>query len=111
MPVFLFAALLVALVAVLFALQNVAPVTVAFLTWTFSGSLAVVVILATLAGAVAALLALLPALIRGRVQRSRLQRQVAELESRVQALPSGARVPGPPPVHTRGPVEPPPVDR
>jgi uncharacterized integral membrane protein len=46
----LFLALLIFAVAVLFSAQNAIPVTLSFITWKFSASLAIVVFLAMLAG-------------------------------------------------------------
>ena len=85
MQAFLVLALLIALGAATFALQNVVPVTVVFLAWTVTGSLAMVVLLAVLAGVIAALLACLPAMVRTRLQVRRLRRQVAELEGPARA--------------------------
>lgn len=46
----LFLALLIFAVAVVFSAQNAIPVTLSFITWKFSASLAIVVFLAMLAG-------------------------------------------------------------
>jgi len=46
----LFLALLVLAVAVVFSAQNAGPVTLAFIKWQFSASLAIVVFLAMLTG-------------------------------------------------------------
>ncbi len=81
MQVFMFGALAISFVAVLFALQNIVPVTVAFLGWTFEGSLAIVLFVALVAGALISLLASVPALVRGRLTSSHLRRQVAALEA------------------------------
>ncbi len=51
MQVFLLIALAIALVAVMFALQNIVPVTVAILAWTFEGSLALLLFVALIVGA------------------------------------------------------------
>ncbi|MDD5068574.1 MAG: LapA family protein [Candidatus Pacebacteria bacterium] len=52
--------LLLGSVAVIFALQNVAVVTVSFFSWKLEGSLAVILLLALSAGIVTALLIVLP---------------------------------------------------
>jgi uncharacterized integral membrane protein len=80
MPGYLVLAIVIGLVAALFALQNVAPVSVAFLMWRFDGSLAVVLLLTLLTGAVAALLAVRPTIVRTRWQVRRLRQRVGELE-------------------------------
>ncbi|MGD0234278.1 MAG: LapA family protein [Syntrophorhabdales bacterium] len=50
--VILFFAVLIVAAAVIFSAQNAATVTLSFITWTFSASLAIVVFLAVLAGMV-----------------------------------------------------------
>ena len=80
MQVFLILALMVALLASLFTLQNMAPVTVVFLIWTFHGSLALVLFLALAAGAVICIFASLPALIRGKLTIAGQKKQIAQLE-------------------------------
>jgi uncharacterized integral membrane protein len=72
-----------AIVAVLFAMQNVTQVTVTAGFWSFDGSLALV-LLATLGlGALIAGLVSSPAMIRRQWKVARLGRQVAELERQV----------------------------
>jgi len=50
MQIFLFFALIISLLAVIFAVQNTAPVTVSFAIWKFPGSLALVLLAALAAG-------------------------------------------------------------
>jgi len=76
----LVAALLIVFVAVAFSLQNAVPITIQFFSWTFQGSL-VLVLLTTLAvGVIISLVASLPS----QVKRSRLiahhQKTIVELE-------------------------------
>jgi len=72
-----------AIVAALFAMQNIAPVTVTVGFWSFEGSLALV-LLATLGlGALIAGLVSSPAMIRRQWNVARLTRQVAELEGKL----------------------------
>jgi uncharacterized integral membrane protein len=80
MQAFLLVALAVALIAVIFALQNVGPVTVAFLIWTFDGSLALVLFSALIAGALVSLLASVPTLVKQRWAATSLKKRVAALE-------------------------------
>lgn len=68
---------------VIFILQNAVPVSVVFLSWHIDASLAVVLLLAVLAGAVMALLATLPSLIRDTWRYSRLQADRDRLEVEV----------------------------
>ena len=77
MQVFLLIALVIALIGVMFALQNIVPVTVAFLTWTWEGSLALALFVALLGGALEA----------------ELDSQRLKLEA-AQKRPSGAPSPG-----------------
>jgi uncharacterized integral membrane protein len=85
MQIVLLLALAVALVAVLFALQNVVPVTVSFLAWTFEGSLALVLFVALVAGAVVSFLASLPTLVGRRRAESQARKRIAELEASLSA--------------------------
>lgn len=66
--------------AVLFALQNNVPVTVAFILWRFDSTLAVVLLVALGLGAFIAALVSTPSVIRGQWGGTRLRRQVAGLE-------------------------------
>ncbi len=81
MQIFLFGALAVSLLAVLFALQNLVPVTVAFLGWTFQGSLALVLFVAFVVGALASFLASVPAMVRSGRSRSHQRQTIAALEA------------------------------
>jgi len=81
MQIFVFLALLIAIIAVVFALQNTLIVTVSFLFWKFTGSLALVLLLALAVGALISFLASLPALVRGKWSRRNLRKQATKLES------------------------------
>jgi lipopolysaccharide assembly protein A len=65
--IFILFALVIAVVAVIFALQNIYVVTVSFFIWNFKGSLALVLLGALAVGLLIGLLAALPGLVRGRV--------------------------------------------
>ena len=69
--------------AVLFALQNVAPVTVTLAFWSFEGSLALVLLLTLGLGALIAGLVSSPAMIRRQWNIARLGRKVADLEKKL----------------------------
>ena len=56
MQVFLFIAVLIAVLAVIFALQNAVPITVSFLFWKAESSLALILILAFIAGLITSFL-------------------------------------------------------
>lgn len=81
MQIFVFLALFIAVIAVIFALQNTLPVTISFLFWQFHGSLALVLLVALAVGAVISFLASLPTLLRGQWSMRKLRKQAAELES------------------------------
>ena len=66
MQIFLFFALIIAVVAVFFALQNNDPANVKFAVWEFNSSLAFVLLLALLAGALISFLFSLPSNLRAR---------------------------------------------
>ncbi len=73
-------ALLVAFLAIVFTLQNMAPVTVVFLAWTYHGSLALVLFLALAAGALICFFASLPALIKRKWTIAGQKKKLAQLE-------------------------------
>ena len=81
MTVTLLAALILAVLMVVFALQNAVPVTITFLSWRFEGSLALVLILSFAAGAVLGLLAALPSFIRKSRTISSQQRKIQDLSA------------------------------
>ncbi len=58
---------------VIFALQNVQTVMVTFLGWGFEGSVALIVILALLAGIIISWLMAIPSFIRGMMNESKLR--------------------------------------
>jgi uncharacterized integral membrane protein len=84
MQVFLIAALMVAIVAVAFAIQNAVPVTVNFLTWRFESSLALTLLIALAVGVLVSLLASLPSMIRRHRTISHLQGRIRDLEKDLQ---------------------------
>ena len=81
MQILLFVSLAVAIVTVVFALQNNAPTTLSFLTWTFEGSLAVAILGAVAAGALASFFAALPGLLRLKWHLRSARARVAQLEA------------------------------
>lgn len=72
-----------AIVAALFAMQNIAPVTVTVGFWSFEGSLALVILVTLGLGALIAGLVSSPAMIRRQWNVARLGRQVNELEHKL----------------------------
>lgn len=78
--VFLFLALIVAAVAVIFALQNTMPVTVAFFMWQFDQSLALVLLSAMALGVLIAVFTMLPSIIRGKWRLAGKQKKISAME-------------------------------
>jgi uncharacterized integral membrane protein len=85
MQMFFLAALAFALVAVMFALQNIVPVRVAFLAWTFEGSLALVLFVAVIVGAVISMLVSVPSIVKAKWTANGLRKQIAALEAELDA--------------------------
>src|SRR5262245_66616024 len=80
MIIFAFASMLIALLAVLFALSNTAPASVNFVVWSFQGSLALILLGALFSGILISFLGTLPSLVRNRwtIRQLRKKLQAAE---------------------------------
>lgn len=91
MQLILILGIIVAIGAVVFALQNIALVTVTLAVWTFEGSLAVVLLFALGLGALIAGLLSSPAVIRGQWTIGRQRSRIADLERQLAALEQGRR--------------------
>ncbi|MEA4909703.1 MAG: LapA family protein [Chloroflexi bacterium] len=81
MQIFIVIALVIAILAVVFALQNLATVTVTFFIWSIDASLALVLLVTLAVGVLISLLASLPGLIRGRWTVSGQKKKLAALEA------------------------------
>jgi uncharacterized integral membrane protein len=86
MQIFIIIALLIAIVAVIFALQNTAAVTVAFLFWSVDSSLALVLLVTLLGGVLISILTSLPGSIRSKWTISSQKKKLVALESERDAL-------------------------
>jgi uncharacterized integral membrane protein len=85
MQVLLILALVIAIITVIFAVQNAMPVTVSFLVWQFvNAPLALVLLLAVGLGLLISLLVSVPTMAGNRWTISRLKKRVAELEKSIQ---------------------------
>ena len=86
MPLFIIAALVIALAAIVFALQNPAPVVVNFLAWQTQGSLALVFLVTLAIGVLLGLLVCTPALLRRgwsvSHQKRKVEHALAELQEK-----------------------------
>ncbi len=80
MIVLLIVALLIAVLAIIFAVQNAAPVTVTFLLWQFQGSLALILLLTFVLGVMVALLAVLPGIVRRSREIAGYKKKLAEVQ-------------------------------
>jgi lipopolysaccharide assembly protein A len=81
MQIFLILALVIAIIAVIFALQNLVAVTVTFLAWSIHGSLALVLLVSMAAGVLVSVLASLPGIVRGKWTNTSQKRKLAALEA------------------------------
>ena len=82
MQSFLIVALGLAILTVIFALQNAIPVGVTFLVWKFEGSLALVLMLTFALGVLVSLLVSIPAIVKRRSVISNQTKKIEELENR-----------------------------
>ena len=83
MQLFLIVALGLAVLTVVFALQNPIPVSVAFFGWGFEGSLALVLLLTFALGVLVSFLISIPAILKRRSAVSNQQKKIDELENRL----------------------------
>jgi uncharacterized integral membrane protein len=74
--------------AVVFAFQNVAVVTVSFFSWQITASLAIIILAAILCGIVVTLLFLLPSVIRDELYVASIKRQKRETENELARVKS-----------------------
>lgn len=79
--IFLIIGLLVGGIAVIFILQNIIPITVHFFSWELQGSLALILILSILTGAVLSALSCLPDMINNYFEIIGLKKRIKELET------------------------------
>ena len=80
----LIAAIIVAILAVVFALQNAVPITVSFLTWRFESSLALVLLIVLALGILMSLLVSVPSRVKRMKLISSQKKKIQELESSLQ---------------------------
>lgn len=84
MQFFLFIALLIAAVAILFAAQNNDPAIVSFLFWEIQSSLAFILVASLLAGALISFFVSLPTNLKVRWMLRNHKKKITELESALQ---------------------------
>ena len=78
--VYLIFALVISVIAVIFALQNTMVVTISFLAWDITGSLSLVLLVTLAIGAVIGLLVLAPSAIKNSIAASSHRKRVGSLE-------------------------------
>lgn len=78
--------IVVAVAAVIFAVQNTVPVTVTLFSWSVSGSLSLLLVVTLIIGFLLGLLVMAPSVFRRTMQSSGLRRRVRRLEREKQKL-------------------------
>ena len=81
MQIFLVLALIIALIAVVFTIQNTALVTVTFLFWDLNQSLAFVVLLAILSGVLISQFVSVPGKVKRTMENNNQKKKIKELDS------------------------------
>ncbi|MCC2630819.1 MAG: hypothetical protein K0S38_628, partial [Candidatus Paceibacter sp.] len=79
MLVFLVIGILLGASVVVFALQNITPITVTFFSWHIEGSLAIILLFAVASGMLISTFLSLPSMIKKSFQISRLKKEVNKL--------------------------------
>ncbi len=85
MQIFLFFALFIAVLAVVFAVQNTTPASVSFFVWKFNGSLALVLLVSLAAGALISFFFSLPTNIKTRWTIRQQRKKLNDLEANLAA--------------------------
>ncbi|MES2623158.1 MAG: lipopolysaccharide assembly protein LapA domain-containing protein [Patescibacteria group bacterium] len=86
MIIFLILGLILGALSVIFALQNVIPITVTFFAWQLQGSLSLILLLAVLAGVMICGLLSVPEVIRNHIRFTTLKNQKKDLEKALETL-------------------------
>lgn len=81
--IYLILALVIAIIAVIFALQNTTAITISFFLWQVSGSLALVVLITLALGVLVGWLFAAPSLVKGSFQGSSQRKRITALEKEV----------------------------
>jgi uncharacterized integral membrane protein len=88
MQIFLFFSLFIAILAVVFAVQNTGPVDVYFLIWKSHGPLALVLLIALAAGVLISFFASMPSLVRYQLNLRTHRKKASEMESNISVYKS-----------------------
>ena len=85
MQILLIFSFVIAFIAIIFAIQNTAITPIRFLVWESEGSLALILFIALVAGALISYLATTPAQIRQRMTISSQRKRIAEVEGQLES--------------------------
>jgi uncharacterized integral membrane protein len=88
MQIFLFIALIISALAIVFAVQNTDATTVSFLFWHINGSLALILLIALSAGALVSVLASLPGRVRDKLTIRNQRKKIMDIETQLQMAKS-----------------------
>ncbi len=80
MQIFMVIALIIAILAVLFALQNLTTVTITFFLWSIQSSLALVLLVAVTVGVIFSILTSLPGVVRNQWTTSSQKKKLTTIE-------------------------------
>jgi lipopolysaccharide assembly protein A len=86
MQIFLYFGLFIAILAILFAIQNNDPVTVSFIFWNFRGSLALILLIAMAAGALISSLISIPSSFKAHLASRNQRKKTEALEACIEEL-------------------------
>lgn len=81
MQILIIIALLIAVVAVIFALQNFTTITVVFLFWSWPGPVALVVLLSVIAGVLISVFTALPGQVRGKLTLNGQKKKLTAMQT------------------------------
>lgn len=82
--VYLILALVIAIIAVVFSLQNTATITISFIVWEVTGSLSLVLLVTLAIGVLVGWLFVAPSLVKHSFQGSGQRKRITELEKEVE---------------------------
>ncbi len=81
MIIFLILGLILGALSVVFALQNVVPITITFFVWQVEGSLALILLLALLTGVIICGLLSIPEVIRNHLRFKAMRKEIEALKA------------------------------
>lgn len=105
MRIYLILALVLAIIVTIFAVQNIDPVNVSFLTFELNGSLALVLLITLTVGIIIGILVSAPSSLRRRMEISGLKKNMRKMEKDLTAARESTSGPPAPQVKKQAPVE------